>query len=76
MKQLFAAALVSALIAGPALAQQQPEPSPALAAEWAALQLQQNHTETAINRLIASYEARLATAMQWLRQAQQDNDTH
>jgi hypothetical protein len=47
----------------------------ALLAEWQALALQQHHAEEAINRLIQSYEARLATAMDWLRQAQAHSGT-
>jgi hypothetical protein len=65
---ILAAALAAA--AFPAAAQQQPDPTQALIAEWQALRLQQEHAETAISRVIASYEARLATAMEWLRQVQ------
>ena len=70
MMRAFAAAL-AAVLAAPALAQQPPpDPYRDLAGEWQALQLQQSHAEDAINRLIASYEARLQTALQWLQKAQ------
>ena len=65
---LAAAALALAVSLGHA--QQQPDPVVDLNREWAALELAQQHTETAINRVIAAYEARLATAMEWLKAAQ------
>lgn len=64
---VFACALSLPL---PVLAQQQPDPNQALAAEWQAAQLALHHSEEAINRLIAAYEARLATAIDWLKAAQ------
>ena len=78
MRPLNAIALASAVAiwVGSAVAQQ-PDPNQQLFAEWQALQLQQGHAEAAINRLVAGYEARLQTAMQWLKAAQQQaNDTH
>jgi predicted component of type VI protein secretion system len=64
---IFAAALIAAAV--PAVAQQA-DPTQAMIAEWQALQLSTQHTEAAIARVIASYEARLATAMVWLKAAQ------
>ena len=72
--------LLALAVAFPAHAQsgaQQPDPAyQALALEWQALALQQHHAEEAINRLVASYEARLTTAMDWLKRAQQADDKH
>ena len=64
---LLAAAVAFAAVPAPA---QQADPNQGLALEWQALQLQQTHAEQAINRLIAAYELRLATAMDWLKAAQ------
>jgi hypothetical protein len=69
LSRTFAISL-AAFAASPALAQQQADPNQGLALEWQALQLQQSHAEQAINRLIAAYELRLATAMVWLQAAQ------
>jgi hypothetical protein len=66
---IFAATLLAAAV--PAAAQQA-DPTQAVIAEWQALQLSTQHTEAAIGRLIASYEARLATAMEWLKAAQRE----
>lgn len=66
---IFACALALPL---PVLAQQQSDPVAALNQEWAALELAQQHSEAAINRVIAAYEARLATAMEWLKAAQDE----
>lgn len=66
-------AFCAAIIVSPAVAQQL-DPTQQLQAEWQAAQLAQRHAEDAIGRLIASYEARLQTAMEWLQQAQQSND--
>jgi hypothetical protein len=51
---------------------QQADPTEALIAEWRAMRLSQDHTETAISRLIQAYETRLVTAMEWLKAAQDE----
>jgi len=67
----LAAAFAAIPLSLPAAASaQQADPTEALIAEWRAMRLSQEHTETAISRVIQSYETRLATAMEWLRQAQ------
>jgi hypothetical protein len=75
---IFACALALPL---PVLAQQPPtappDPAVAIFGEWQAMLLAQNHAAERVNELImtwhqsqAAYEARLATAMEWLKAAQ------
>lgn len=68
---ILAAAFAAISLALPGAASaQQADPTQALIAEWQAMRLSQEHAETAISRVIAAYESRLSTAMEWLKAAQ------
>ena len=58
-------------VEGPAEGQQPPpDPLARLGAEYEARRLADEHFLAALNQTIAAYEARLQTAMQWLKAAQ------